>query len=107
MQFMCFTGMRLADVDFAKSKNFTVVQADKECTRRVVAVLANTKNDMSGEGPVAGPTFVLPCICIAGLECKEKRVRKMHEERSILSMSYKLPIRYSYKIPSIVSDHLC
>jgi len=78
MQFICFTGIRLADVDYAKSEDFKIVPADKTSPRRVVAVLAYTKNDMTGEGPVAGRTFVLPCICLSSLEGTEKTAFAKH-----------------------------
>ena len=41
--------------------------------RRIVAILAKTKNDRNGTGPVAGRTYVLPCICMESLESKEER----------------------------------
>ena len=60
------------DVDYTKGEDFKIVPADKTSPRRVVTVLAKTKNDMTGEGPVAGRTFVLPCICLSSLEDTEK-----------------------------------
>jgi hypothetical protein len=68
MQFICFTGIRLADLDFSKSNEFRIVSADKTSPKRAVAVLAKTKNDMTGEGPIAGRMFMLTCIYLSSLK---------------------------------------
>jgi len=61
-------------VDFAKTREFTTKNAEPKLTRRIVAILANTKNDKSGTGPVSGRTFVLPCICMESLESAEEKL---------------------------------
>ena len=69
MQFICFiTRIRLADLDFSKSNEFRIVSADKTSPKRAVAVLAKTKNDMTGEGPIAGRMFMLTCIYLSSLK---------------------------------------
>lgn len=73
VQFICFTSMRLEDVDFAKTDNFTIKDATPQFCRRIVSVLDRTKNDKSGSGPVSGRTFVLPCICMDNLTAAEKK----------------------------------
>ena len=73
MVWTCFTSMRLEDMDFAKSDEIKQVLADKTNPRRLVAVLKRTKNDKTGNGPVAGRTFVLPCICLEGMGKEEKK----------------------------------
>lgn len=69
----CFSSMRMEDVDYAKTNEFTIKAADTNNARRIVAVLRRTKNDKTGTGPVAGRTFVLPCICMEGLIAPEKK----------------------------------
>lgn len=70
--FICFTSMRIEDVDFAKTSNFEIKDADSENCRRIVTIVDRTKNDKNGTGPVAGRTFVLPCICMDKLSAAEK-----------------------------------
>lgn len=64
MQFSCYSGLRMEDMHKSRSINFTKEAADQINPRSVVAVLAQTKNDKTGTGPVAGRTFVVPCICM-------------------------------------------
>lgn len=73
VNFICFTSMRIEDVDFAKTHNFEIKDASPQTCRRVVAVLDRTKNDKSGAGPVAGRTFVVPCICMDNLSAGDKK----------------------------------
>jgi len=79
----CFSSMRMEDVDFAKTNEFTIKSADANNARRIVAVLRRTKNDKDGTGPVAGRTFVLPCICLEGLSAPEKKAfaKKQQQEQ--------------------------
>ena len=65
--------MRIEDVDFAKTNKFEIKPADSDNCRRIVAVLARTKNDKQGKGPVSGRTFVLPCICMQDLSAPDKK----------------------------------
>ncbi len=39
MQFICFTGIRLADIDFSKSSEFKIVSADKTSPRTPISGL--------------------------------------------------------------------
>jgi hypothetical protein len=108
MQFICFTGIRLADIDFSKTNEFKIVSADKSSPRRVVAVLAKTKNDMTGEGPIAGRTFVLPCICLSSLKGADKiAFAKLLKKDPCHQCSTKCPfdavVKYLHKCPTYES----
>ncbi len=108
MQFICFTGIRLADIDFSKTNEFKIVSADKTSPRRVVAVLAKTKNDMTGEGPIAGRTFVLPCICLSSLKGADKiAFAKLLKKDPCHQCSTKCPfdavVKYLHKCPTYES----
>lgn len=55
------------------TSDYEIKQAEAKLTRRIVITIGKTKNDISGKGPVAGRTFVLPCICMETLDTKEER----------------------------------
>ena len=88
VSFICFTSMRIEDVDFAKTKELQIKAADNDNCRRIVAELARTKNDKSGKGPVSGRTFVLPCICMEDLPAPEKKssLRRLQIIRSLSAL---------------------
>ena len=74
--FTCFVGIRAHDVDLAKTKNWSKQPADKNHPRRHQLIVDKTKNDPAGTGPVAGRTFVLPCICLEVLASEDVEKRK-------------------------------
>ncbi|KAJ1418191.1 hypothetical protein B484DRAFT_400557 [Ochromonadaceae sp. CCMP2298] len=67
----CFTSLRIEDVEGMKERMLTVKPANKSHPRRIVMVLDHTKNDKTGQGPVAGRTYVLPCTCALDMDAEE------------------------------------
>lgn len=108
--FICFTSMRIEDVDYAKTSNFTIKDADVQNCRRIVAVLTRTKNDKNGSGPIAGRTFVLPCICMEKLSAPEKAkfARALYNSPQcdcIDSCPFNIVKEYLKACPSSCDDH--
>jgi hypothetical protein len=70
---MCFTALRVEDVDKMKERMITFCPSTKSDPRRMLMVLDQTKNDKTGTGPLSGRSFVVACIYGLGLEGQEKK----------------------------------
>ncbi|KAJ1394749.1 hypothetical protein B484DRAFT_407796 [Ochromonadaceae sp. CCMP2298] len=67
----CFTSLRIEDVEGMKERMLTIKPANKSHPHHIVVVLDKTKNDKTGQGPVAGRTFVLPCTYHLDMDTEE------------------------------------
>ncbi len=107
MQFICFiTRIRLADLDFSKSNEFKIVSADKTSPRRVLQKQKTTW--LVKVGPIAGRTFVLPCICLSSLKGADKiAFAKLLKKDPCHQCSTKCPfdavVKYLHKCPTYES----
>ena len=62
--FTFLTANRVRDCIRIYCNRFTKLPADATIYRRFKWSIAQTKNDMSGQGPEFGRCFVIPCSCI-------------------------------------------
>ena len=62
--FTFLTANRVRDCIRIYCYRFTKLPADATICRRFKWSIAQTKNDMSGQGPESGRCFVIPCSCI-------------------------------------------
>lgn len=75
MAITIFTSMRSQDCYTLRSKGCTFVPANKDTPRYYSFVLDQTKNDITGSGPVDGRTFLCPCVCMNAMsDEKDKKL---------------------------------
>ena len=65
--FSLFTGLRVVDSGRMLCNEVHKLPPDATTPRRFKFTIPVTRNDISGDGPIEGRTFVLPCSCIRNL----------------------------------------
>ena len=76
----CYSSLRVEDMHAARFNNFTKQPANQISPRSIVAILDKTKNDKSGTGPIAGRTFVIPCICMPEAAANKRKWCRVLQE---------------------------
>eukprot|EP01040_Poterioochromonas_malhamensis_P010433 gene10433-11350_t len=68
-----YAAMRVKDVHEMRSKDLSILNAEKGIPRRFSIVLATTKNDPQGTGPTDNREYLMPCDCMERLDSAGKR----------------------------------
>jgi hypothetical protein len=79
------TSMRVKDCHYLRSRGCTFVKATVENPRHYCFVLDQTKNDITGSGPVDGRTYLCPCVCMNMIDEKERKLMAKEIRKDLLS----------------------
>ncbi len=54
-------------------------------SRHYCFILDQTKNDITGSGPVEGRTFLCPCVCMNMMDEKERKLMAKEVKKDLLT----------------------
>jgi hypothetical protein len=92
----CFTGQRSEDMHRMHNQNCLIIPKP----RSIKCVLEHkTKNDITGTGPLAGRSYVLPCTCIQD-EDFERKFKKDVTYPCVSGCPYAVVMRYISECPN-------